>query len=436
MAEAIANAAPSKAVVPGAGARFAGGMLPSGTDNGYAENASKSADMMGLKPAFRDKIQDLQQDASDAGIPTRADSGYRSIENQRRMYENHQAVLRGETPPYPGSPSPGVVAPPGGSYHNFGEASDVTALNGGQQSALTKMAEEPWRGIKSGTSFGDPNHYEQSQYARGAFPGVAGGTGLPANASALVAANSNKPPVDVNIHSMGGNPVAQTQSLFPPPPTPPVSSYIAGAAASGAGGAGGDPMSMLTNGLMGDASHIPGAAPYVQGFGALKTLFSGLGTSTGGAASALGGAASGATGGLGSLFSSLFSFLHTGGTVGSTPTMGMSRRLSPAVFAGALRFHDGLGDDEFPAVLQRGERVLTANQDQRSTALMSRMADALANTSTPAGTQHADSGRQNQGGHRMTMIVNTPNASSFRSSQPQIMATQHAALQRMGAKHN
>ena len=106
------------------------------------------------------------------------------------------------------------------------------------------------------------------------------------------------------------------------------------------------------------------------------------------------------------------------------------------MFAGARRFHDGLGDDEFPAVLQRGERVLTAQQDQRSTALMSRMADMLANTSTPAGTQHADSGRQNQGGHRLTMIVNTPNASSFRYSQPQIMAQTHASLQRMGAKHN
>jgi hypothetical protein len=264
------------------------------------------------------------------------------------------------------------------------------------------------------------NLYAQQPWAQNLGPG-----GTPDNMGTLVAANSNKPPVDVNIHSMGGNPIAN----------------LPAANATQASGAmpGGDMSSMLTNGLMGDASHIPGAAPYLQGFGMLKNLFGSLGGAGGaasGAASAVGGAASGAAGGLGSIFSSLFSFLHTGGTVGSTPTMGLSRRLSPAVFAGAQRFHDGLGDDEFPAVLQRGERVLTANQDQRSTALMSRMADALANTSTPAGTQHADSGRQNQGGHRMTMIVNTPNASSFRSSQPQIMATQHAALQRMGAKHN
>ena len=114
----------------------------------------------------------------------------------------------------------------------------------------------------------------------------------------------------------------------------------------------------------------------------------------------------------------------------------MLRSISPAAFAFAPRFHDGLGDDEFPAVLQRGERVLTAqNQDQRATALMSRMADVMANTSTPAGTQHAPTGRQ-AGGHRITMIVNTPNASSFRYSQPQIMAQTHAQISRAAGKHN
>jgi len=135
--------------------------------------------------------------------------------------------------------------------------------------------------------------------------------------------------------------------------------------------------------------------------------------------------------GFGDLFAGLF---HTGGLVGRNDNRAM-RSINAAAFASARRYHDGLGDDEFPAILQRGERVLTANQDQRATALMGRMADMMANTSTPAGTQHADSGRQ-KNGNSMTMIVNTPNASSFRSSQSQIMATQHAAMQRMGAKHN
>jgi hypothetical protein len=161
----------------------------------------------------------------------------------------------------------------------------------------------------------------------------------------------------------------------------------------------------------------------------LSSLTKGAGSPT-----AAAGNIGGSGGLLGGMFSGLFSLFHEGGLVGYSNTA--MRAVSPAIFAGARRFHDGLGDDEFPAILQRGERVLTAQQDQRSTALMSRMADMLANTSTPAGTQHADSGRQNQGGHRLTMIVNTPNASSFRYSQPQIMAQTHASLQRMGAKHN
>jgi hypothetical protein len=164
--------------------------------------------------------------------------------------------------------------------------------------------------------------------------------------------------------------------------------------------------------------------------GSLDQMLSSLTKGVGGAAAPAGGGGAG----LGGLFSGLFAMFHDGGLVGYSNTA--MRAVSPAIFAGAPRFHDGLGDDEFPAILQRGERVLTANQDQRATAAMSRMADAMANASTPAGTQHADSGRQNQGGNRMTMIVNTPNACSFRYSQSQIMAQTHAALGRMGSKHN
>ena len=50
--------------------------------------------------------------------------------------------------------------------------------------------------------------------------------------------------------------------------------------------------------------------------------------------------------------------MHNGGTVGAG---GMTRRVHPAVFAGAQRYHSGgwpgLRADEVPAVLQRGERV-------------------------------------------------------------------------------
>ena len=185
------------------------------------------------------------------------------------------------------------------------------------------------------------------------------------------------------------------------------------ATASNSGGDAGG----LLGGLTSLAGKIPGAAPYAQGAGLLEKL--------------LGGLFGGGGGGLGSLFSAL----HTGGLVGR-PTA-MARYVNPTIFNGAARFHDGLGDDEFPAILQRGERVLTANQDQRATAMMSRMADMIANSnaSTPAGTQRPDSGRQ-QNGRSVIMNISTPNAGSFRHSQSQIMASQHAALQRMGNKHN
>jgi hypothetical protein len=71
----------------------------------------------------------------------------------------------------------------------------------------------------------------------------------------------------------------------------------------------------------------------------------------------LAGALSGALGGASGVFASV---LHARGVVGE----GAPQRLVPAMaFAGAPRLHDGgwpgLGPDEVPAILQRGERVLS-----------------------------------------------------------------------------
>lgn len=55
--------------------------------------------------------------------------------------------------------------------------------------------------------------------------------------------------------------------------------------------------------------------------------------------------------------------MHTGGTVGGVQNMSTS--VSPAVFMGAPRFHDGgfpgLRSDEVPTILQKGEQVLSRN---------------------------------------------------------------------------
>lgn len=59
----------------------------------------------------------------------------------------------------------------------------------------------------------------------------------------------------------------------------------------------------------------------------------------------------------GSMFSSIF---HGGGDVGGVG--GRSRAVSAATFIGAPRLHDGLAPDEFPAILQKGERVIPKSQ--------------------------------------------------------------------------
>jgi len=56
---------------------------------------------------------------------------------------------------------------------------------------------------------------------------------------------------------------------------------------------------------------------------------------------------------------------HNGGTVGSSTSVSgqQSKSVSPSVFAGAKRFHTGgfpgLKSDEVPAILQKGEQVLS-----------------------------------------------------------------------------
>jgi hypothetical protein len=80
-------------------------------------------------------------------------------------------------------------------------------------------------------------------------------------------------------------------------------------------------------------------------FGSLLGLF-------GGGAAAGGGMASAAA------TSAMFAMmLHEGGTVGSD---GIAKLMPAGYFAGAPRLHGGLAADEYPAILQRGEKVIPA----------------------------------------------------------------------------
>jgi polyhydroxyalkanoate synthesis regulator phasin len=73
----------------------------------------------------------------------------------------------------------------------------------------------------------------------------------------------------------------------------------------------------------------------------------------------LGGSAGGGSAGGGGMGLSAGALYHGGGIVGSSP---VSSRMVPSwLFAFAPRLHNGLAADEFPAILQRGERVIPRN---------------------------------------------------------------------------
>ena len=101
-------------------------------------------------------------------------------------------------------------------------------------------------------------------------------------------------------------------------------------------------------------------------------------------------ALSGAFGGAGGLFANI---LHSGGTVG---VAGSSRMVPAMAFAGAPRMHSGgwagLKPDEVPAILQRGERVLS----RREAAGYGQSQGAAPNISVTINARDADSFRQSR----------------------------------------
>ncbi len=104
---------------------------------------------------------------------------------------------------------------------------------------------------------------------------------------------------------------------------------------------------------------------------------------------------SGALGGIGGIFAPV---LHTGGMVGNTA----SGRMIPALaFAGAPRMHSGgwagLRPDEVPAILQKGERVLSRRE-----------------LATQGGSQSGG------GGQNIAVTINARDAQSFRQSRVQV----------------
>lgn len=104
---------------------------------------------------------------------------------------------------------------------------------------------------------------------------------------------------------------------------------------------------------------------------------------------------SGALGGIGGIFAPV---LHSGGMVGNT---GSSRMIPALAFAGAPRMHSGgwagLRPDEVPAILQKGERVLSRRE-----------------LAAQGGVQAGG------GGQAVAVTINARDAQSFRQSRVQV----------------
>ncbi len=133
-----------------------------------------------------------------------------------------------------------------------------------------------------------------------------------------------------------------------------------------AGGGGGDLQDMI-DAADGWAARLEDvfAANTGGGFlGALKGLFSsglgGLGSLLGGGGPAAAGGGLG--GGLGALAGTLLASVAHGGLAAGSTSTGRSRAVPAGIYLNAPRLHAGFEPDEFPAILQRGERVQSRAQ--------------------------------------------------------------------------
>lgn len=134
--------------------------------------------------------------------------------------------------------------------------------------------------------------------------------------------------------------------------------------------------------------------------------------------------------GMGGFAPILGMLFHTGGKVGSASNP--TRKVSSALFANAPRFHNGLKNDEYPAILQRGERVLTADQDNRMMSILGAVAQAGDSRASMWG------GGGGGGGRPVTINYNisTPDAGGFRRTQTQIDSRAATAMRRAEARSN
>lgn len=139
-------------------------------------------------------------------------------------------------------------------------------------------------------------------------------------------------------------------------------------------------------------------------------------------------------GGMGGILGLVGGLFHEGGSVGMGKPASGFRTLPATAWANAPRFHNGLKSDEYTAILQRGERVLTANDNDKTERVISGLTSALAASGSRPSGNRGGNGNGN-GGLTQNITVNAKDANSFRRSEGQIMAESSINMRRSGGRN-
>ncbi|WP_113155964.1 phage tail tape measure protein [Nitratireductor sp. OM-1] len=184
------------------------------------------------------------------------------------------------------------------------------------------------------------------------------------------------------------------------------------------------------NGLQDALKSILGSGGGGGGGGGIQSIMNQLMGSLGG------GGGGGMFGGIFSIFKLLLGGLfHKGGVVGDgMPASGM-RALPASAWNNAPRFHKGLKSNEYTAILERGERVLTANDDRRNINLIEGLSERLdAQSRQRAQNDRSRFGNGSQ--YNQNITVYAEDANSFRRSEGQLMADSSVQLRRLGGRNS
>ncbi|MFC3693131.1 phage tail length tape measure family protein [Chenggangzhangella methanolivorans] len=297
----------------------------------------------------------------------------------------------------------------GSTRHDHGMAADVFFSQNGRRLDWANPQDQPiFQDIVSQarangvTGFGAGPGYMQpgSMHVGYGSPGVwgAGGRGATAPSWLRNAYNSPAPtqsidPGAVNaanqnvqqfgasvgqatpqVSTLGGNLGQLTQSI----------GQTQSSLTSGGGGLAGAASNLTTSSAQVGQASTGFAGGLQQGFGSILTGLGSIGSSLGGLFG--GGGGGGLLGGL-----LIPGILHSGGTHADAF---YGRAYPASAFRGAPRYHTGFGSNEFPAVLERSERVLTGAMDRRATRAMAGLSEVARRGAPAAANDRGGGGRQ------------------------------------------